>query len=59
MVDRFLDGDISNTKKLSNDSVNYKADYFGGDLQGVINKINNNYFTNLGINTIWLSPMKS
>ena len=57
MVDRFLDGDISNTKKLSNDSVNYKADYFGGDLQGVINKINNNYFTNLGINTIWLSPI--
>ena len=57
MVDRFLDGDISNTKKLSNDSVNYKVDYFGGDLRGVINKINDNYFTNLGINTIWLSPI--
>lgn len=57
MVDRFKDGDTTNTKKVANDSIHPKANYYGGDLQGVLDKVNDGYFTGLGINTIWLSPI--
>lgn len=57
MVDRFKDGDKTNTKLVKNDSILPKANYYGGDLKGVLDKINSNYFTDLGINTIWLSPI--
>ncbi|WP_340199778.1 alpha-amylase family glycosyl hydrolase [Ascidiimonas sp. W6] len=57
MVDRFKDGDISNTRRVPNDSILPIANYFGGDLKGVVDKIDDGYFENLGINTIWLSPI--
>jgi len=57
MVDRFKDGDKSNTKKVANDSILPKANYFGGDLQGVLAKVKDGYFNKLGVNTIWLSPI--
>lgn len=57
MVDRFRDGDPSNTKKVDNDTILPIANYFGGDLQGVVDKIDDGYFESLGINTIWLSPI--
>ena len=57
MVDRFKDGDLTNTKKVDNDSILPKANYYGGDLQGVLDKIKDGYFKELGINTVWLSPI--
>lgn len=57
LIDRFSDGDSSINQKVEHDSLLEKANYFGGDLQGVINKLNSNYFNNLGINTIWISPV--
>ncbi len=57
LVDRFLDGDKSNTKPVESDSILPKANYMGGDLQGVVDKIESGYFTELGVNTIWLSPI--
>jgi glycosidase len=57
MVDRFKDGDLANTKKVDNDSILPKANYYGGDLQGVLDKIKDGYFKDLGINTVWLSPI--
>ena len=57
MVDRFRDGDPSNTKKVDNDTILPIANYYGGDLQGVVDKIDDGYFEMLGINTIWLSPI--
>jgi glycosidase len=57
MVDRFKDGDKSNTRLVKNDSILPKANYYGGDLQGVLDKIKDGYFTDLGINTVWLSPI--
>lgn len=57
MVDRFLDGDKSNTKPIQDPEVHPKANYMGGDLAGVLTKIKDGYFTNMGINTIWLSPI--
>jgi glycosidase len=57
MIDRFKDGDKSINKPIQHDSLHTKANYMGGDLQGIINKLNDGYFTNLGINTIWISPV--
>ncbi|NER14655.1 alpha-amylase [Leptobacterium flavescens] len=57
MVDRFKDGDKSNTKAVDSDEILPIANHFGGDLQGVTDKINEGYFEDLGVNTIWLSPI--
>ncbi len=57
LVDRFVDGNKNNTRKVNDASILPKANYYGGDLQGVLDKIKDDYFTNLGINTIWLSPI--
>ncbi len=57
MVDRFLDGDPSNTKPVDDPEILPKANYMGGDLAGILQKINDGYFDQLGINTIWLSPI--
>ncbi len=57
MVDRFNDGDSSNSIPVVNPNLTKKANYFGGDLQGIINKIDDGYFDSLGVNTLWLSPV--
>lgn len=57
MVDRFLDGNNSNTKRVKTDNLYDLANWHGGDLSGIIQKIEEDYFTNLGINTIWVSPL--
>jgi len=57
MVDRFLDGDKSNTVKVKTDNLYDLANWHGGDLAGIIQKLDENYFTELGINTIWISPL--
>ncbi|NMB82768.1 MAG: hypothetical protein GYA14_13225 [Ignavibacteria bacterium] len=57
MIDRFNDGDKSINNPIVNDSLSAKANYMGGDFQGIINKIDDGYFDSLGINTIWLSPV--
>ncbi|MDR0419574.1 MAG: hypothetical protein LBH34_05125, partial [Prevotellaceae bacterium] len=57
MVDRFNDGNPGNTKKLNDPKVHYKADYYGGDLAGVTQKIKDGFFDRLGVNSIWISPI--
>ncbi|VAX24121.1 Neopullulanase [hydrothermal vent metagenome] len=57
MIDRFYDGDSSLNKKIIHDSLSDKANYMGGDLQGIISKLNEGYFDSLGVNTIWISPV--
>jgi cyclomaltodextrinase len=57
MIDRFNDGDESINVKIEHDSLADKANYMGGDLKGIIDKIEEGYFTDLGINTIWISPV--
>lgn len=56
MVDRFSNGDTGNDPKPL-DSVLPKAQYLGGDLKGVQQKVNEGFFENLGTNTLWLSPI--
>lgn len=57
MVDRFLDGDKRNTKPVDDPEILPQANYKGGDLAGVLQKVKDGYFEELGINTIWLSPI--
>ncbi len=57
MVDRFNNGDPSNDNPVKHDSLFTPANYQGGDLQGIINKIDEGYFSSLGINTFWISPI--
>lgn len=57
MIDRFNDGDSTNDKPIVHDSLFKQANYNGGDLQGIIDKINEGYFDSLGVNTFWISPI--
>jgi glycosidase len=57
MVDRFNNGNLKNDKKVDDPEILPKANFFGGDLAGVTKKIKDGYFEDLGINTIWLSPI--
>jgi glycosidase len=57
MVDRFNDGDKTINKPVIDERVDPKANYQGGDLKGITDKIKDGYFKKLGINTIWVSPI--
>ena len=53
-VDRFLDGNSGNNCHVNGVS-GVPSDYQGGDWAGVTQKINDGYFTDLGINTLWVT----
>ncbi len=56
-VDRFDNGDNSNDGQIDG-PVEDIADWYGGDWQGVINRIEEGYFNELGVNTLWITvPM--
>jgi len=57
LVDRFANGDQTNDAP---EKIEAMADWQGGDLKGVLQKLQAGYFTNLGVNVIWLSsPVKA
>lgn len=57
LIDRFYDGNPVNTKKINSPDVLPKVDYYGGDLEGVLEKMKSGFFSDLGITTIWISPI--
>jgi glycosidase len=57
LVDRFKNGDKSNDHPLNRPDVNHKVDFWGGDLAGLKQEIDNNYFKEIGANTLWISPL--
>ncbi|MDG1781924.1 MAG: alpha-amylase family glycosyl hydrolase [Flavobacteriales bacterium] len=57
MVDRFYDGDSTINFPVDDPSILPIANHFGGDLKGVQDQLNNGYFDELGVNTIWVSPI--
>ena len=57
MIDRFVDGNKENNRPLNRPDVDPKVDFYGGDVVGISKKIEEGYFNNLGINTIWISPV--
>ncbi len=56
-VDRFSNGDPANDRPLRTRKVHPKANDYGGDIKGITDQINNGFFENNGINTIWISPI--
>ncbi len=59
MIDRFYDGDPTNNRKINDPRLHDLTNFIGGDLEGITKKINDDYFSELGINTIWLSPIQT
>ena len=57
MVDRFNNGDKNNDHPLNDPDVLPKVNYFGGDIAGILQKVKQGYFSDLGVNTIWISPI--
>ncbi len=58
VTDRFNDGNPSNNPagNLFDGSCNNLRKYCGGDWQGIIDRINDNYFSDMGITALWISP---
>jgi alpha-amylase len=57
LTDRFVNGDTTNDYSYGRkkDGSKYRS-YEGGDLRGVIQKIEEGYFNDLGITAIWMTP---
>ncbi len=58
LTDRFNNADTSNDINFErNDSTAVLRGFEGGDINGITQKIKEGYFTNLGINAIWMTPL--
>ncbi|GAB3716991.1 alpha-amylase family glycosyl hydrolase [Flavobacterium koreense] len=58
LTDRFLDGNPNNNAIIKRNKPTAKLRGFeGGDIRGVIQKLDEGYFTDLGINAIWMTPV--
>ncbi len=57
MVDRFANGDTSNDEMVMDTTIMPQANYQGGDLKGIQQQLKKGYFKNLGVNTVWVSPI--
>ena len=57
MVDRFYNGYKGNDYTMDTAIVKPKAQFMGGDLQGILAKLKEGYFETLGINSLWISPI--
>jgi glycosidase len=58
LIDRFNDGDPSNNSTVA--GAEFPGQYQGGDFLGIKAKIDDGYFDQLGINTIWItSPLNN
>ena len=59
-TDRFRNGDWDQSPLFeATPGVDPRADYQGGDFLGVIDALQEDYFTDLGANVLWLSPVYS
>lgn len=58
LTDRFNNGDRSNDINFNRTLETGKLrGYEGGDIKGITQKIKEGYFTDLGINAIWMTPI--
>ncbi|WGH75968.1 alpha-amylase family glycosyl hydrolase [Tenacibaculum tangerinum] len=58
LTDRFNNGDTTNDVNFSRTEKTGKYRGFeGGDLKGITQKIREGYFTKLGVNAIWMTPI--
>jgi len=58
LTDRFNNGDTLNDIALNRtkETAVFRG-FMGGDIQGITKKINEGYFTDLGVNAIWFTPV--
>jgi alpha-amylase len=58
LIDRFNNGDKTNDHTFNRNKPTAKLRGFeGGDIRGVIQKLDEGYFEKLGINAIWMTPV--
>lgn len=57
LIDRFNNGNTSNDWKMNSPEVLDVVDYQGGDFAGITQKIKEGFFEELGITTLWISPI--
>lgn len=57
LVDRFNNGNRENDAPVNDERVHPMANYQGGDIAGITQKIKDGYFESMKINAIWLSPI--
>ena len=57
MVDRFSNGNRTDDAPVSCDSLGFAANWQGGDLSGVRDRIEGGWFERLGVGALWLSPI--
>ena len=58
LTDRFHNGDTSNDVNFERtNETGVLRGFMGGDIKGIIQKINEGYFTDLGVNAIWFTPV--
>ncbi len=57
IVDRFFDGDTANNHPVSDADLDPMANFQGGDISGILKKLDEGYFTDLGVSALWISPI--
>ncbi len=58
LTDRFCNGDSTNDINYSRTKeTGLLRGFMGGDFKGIIRKINEGYFNDLGVNALWFSPI--
>ncbi len=58
LTDRFNNGDTSNDVNFNRtNETGVLRGFEGGDIKGVTQKVKDGYFTDLGINAIWMTPI--
>ena len=58
LTDRFYNGDPTNDVNFDRtDKTSVLRGFMGGDIKGITKKIKEGYFSKLGVNAIWLTPV--
>lgn len=58
LTDRFNNGDVNNDINFERTKeTGLLRGFMGGDFKGIIEKIEEGYFTDLGVNALWFSPI--
>ncbi|MEQ8712396.1 MAG: alpha-amylase family glycosyl hydrolase [Cyclobacteriaceae bacterium] len=58
LTDRFNNGDTSNDFSFGREQDGAPLrSFMGGDIRGVIQKLDEGYFTDLGVNVLWMTPV--
>lgn len=56
-IDRFKNGNPENDDPVKDERVAPRANWHGGDFAGIEEMIKDDYFEDLGVNCLWLSPV--